>query len=161
MSSTNKIIFKKNQVNSRINIIKIFKNPKLAKIVNNLRKRNEIVNQFQQYNKGGITKNETRKILGKFYYDGSDSLNKSSTAQLAKAFGISGAHKYERPEVEYRRRFIKIDKVNSEKMDMSEKSKASLLQEKFKNKEVSNFSKDLNQNRSSIKNFSKSNYLYF
>jgi DNA-binding transcriptional ArsR family regulator len=92
-----KILFKSKQVDSKKKVIKILKNPKLAKIVDNLKERNEVLSQFKKYKGGGITKDEARKILGKFYHDRNDSLDRQETSQLAQAFGIKGAHKYQRP----------------------------------------------------------------
>lgn len=92
----NKILFKGNQVNSRKKIAKILKNPKIAKIVDSLKERNEVINQFKKYSKGGITKDETRKILGKFYYNRNDSLDRNEVSSLAQEFGIGGSHKYYR-----------------------------------------------------------------
>lgn len=93
-----KPLFKEKEVNSNKKIKKIFRDPKVAGVLDNLKERNEMLSEFKKYNKGGITKDEARKIFGKFYYNKNDSLDKKETGRLAQAFGIKGAHKYRRPE---------------------------------------------------------------
>lgn len=92
-----KILFKGKQVDSKKKIVRILKGPKITKIVDNPKERNEVISQFKKYKGGGITKDEARKILGKFYYDKNDSLDRKEAARLAEAFGIEGVHKYKRP----------------------------------------------------------------
>ena len=93
-----KPLFKGKEVNSNRKIKEIFRKPEIASVLDNLKERNQVLAEFKKYNKGGITKEEARKILGKFYYSKNDSLDRKETGRLAQAFGIKGAHKYKRPE---------------------------------------------------------------
>jgi len=93
-----KMLFRERDINSKKKILGILKKPEIAKVVDNLGERKEVLSQFRKYSGGGITKDEARKILGKFHYDGRDSLDKKETAGLARALGIKGAHKYKKPE---------------------------------------------------------------
>lgn len=92
-----KILFPEREVNSRKKILKILKSSQMGSVVNNIKEKREVVDQFKRYSPGGISKDEARKILGKFHYNKKDSLNPKETAGLAKALGISGSHKYQRP----------------------------------------------------------------
>jgi len=93
-----KPLFRGKEVNSNRKIKEIFRKPEIASVLDNLKERNQVLAEFKKYNKGGITKEEARKILGKFYYSKNDSLDRKETGRLAQAFGIKGAHKYKRPE---------------------------------------------------------------
>ncbi|MDX9913596.1 MAG: hypothetical protein RBS77_03390 [Candidatus Moranbacteria bacterium] len=93
-----KSLFREKEVNSNRKIKEIFRKPEIASVLDNLKERNQMLAEFKKYNKGGITKEEARKIFGKFYYNKNDSLDKKETGRLARAFGIKGAHKYKRPE---------------------------------------------------------------
>ncbi len=92
------MLFPEREVNSRKKILKIIKDPKMGRVVNDLREKNELISQFKKYSPGGISKDEARRMLGKFRYDKKDSLTGEETAGLAKALGISGSHKYTRPD---------------------------------------------------------------
>jgi hypothetical protein len=97
MSDINKQIFKGKEVNSRKKIIKILKNnAQLSGVINSVKERNEVVNEFKKYKSGGITKEEAREILGKFYYNKRDSLDRNETRHLAQALKIKGVHKYKK-----------------------------------------------------------------
>lgn len=101
-----KILFPEREVNSRKKILKIINSPEMGKVVNNIKEKKEVVSQFRIYGKGGITKDEARKILGKFHYNKSDSLNGNETAALAKAMGIGGIHKYKKPEQSFSKKVL-------------------------------------------------------
>ncbi|MFZ2153944.1 MAG: hypothetical protein WAV16_01820 [Candidatus Moraniibacteriota bacterium] len=111
MSDANKILFKKNAVSSKKQILEILRDPQISKIVDNHREQRELVTQFKKYNKGGITKKEVKTILGDFYYNKNDSLDKNEVGVLAKKFGLKGAHKYIRPAREQATDLLKKSNV--------------------------------------------------
>ncbi|MFA6183869.1 MAG: hypothetical protein WC682_02075 [Parcubacteria group bacterium] len=98
-----KMLFRRRDVDSKKKILKILKKPEIAKVVDNLGEKKEVLSQFRRYSGGGITKDEARRILGKFHFDGRDSLDKKETAGLARALGIKGSHKYKKPEENFNR----------------------------------------------------------
>lgn len=94
-----KLLFNGKDVNSRKKILNIIKSSKeISRVVDSSVEKREVVAQIKKYAQGGITKDEARKILGEFHYNKTDSLDATETARLAKAFGISGVHKYTKPE---------------------------------------------------------------
>lgn len=93
-----KILFKGKEVDSTKKIKRIISSPEISKIVSGPAEKRELISEIKNYRSGGVTKDEARKILGKFHYDKKDSLGGKETAALAKAWGISGSHRYTRPE---------------------------------------------------------------
>lgn len=128
-----KILFHERDVNSRKKILKILKSPEVGTVVNNIKEKKEVITQFRKYSPGGISKDEARRILGKFRYDKRDSLDPKETAGLAKAFGISGAHKYARPTKDSgnKESTSRYDKNNSHSSSGSVNSNTGLKSERF------------------------------
>lgn len=126
-----KILFPEREVNSRKKILKILKGSQMGSVVNNIKEKREVVDQFKRYSPGGISKDEARKILGKFRYDKKDSLNSKETAGLAKALGISGSHKYQRPAESFSTKILK-ERQEKRLTDNSSKTNLSLIKTKSK-----------------------------
>ncbi len=58
---------------------KLLKNPKIAKVLDKPRERNELYQEMKKYGAGGLTKNEMAEVLWKFKKSGSDSLDSEET----------------------------------------------------------------------------------
>jgi len=123
------MLFKEREVNSRKKIKEILQRPEIGKILDSSRERKEVSIQFKKYSRGGITKDEARKILGKFHYNKKDSLNGKETAGLARALGIRGVHKYKRPEASFGR---EAQKDEGRRADFANDSNKSAIPSRIK-----------------------------